>query len=57
MNSEDEFLVERIGRNTVQGVCRKLGCDTIRQMRCIPHSGHIDICQECYDELKRMEND
>jgi len=55
MNSNDELLVERIGRNIVQEVCRKLGCSTARQMYCIPHSGHTEICQECYEELIRME--
>ncbi len=47
----DDALVERVGSNTVLEICALLGCSAETRNGCIPHSGHIDLCKECYDEV------
>ena len=47
----DDALVERVGRNTVLEICALLGCSAETRNGCIPHSGHIDLCKECYDKV------
>ena len=51
----DDWLVERIGRKPVLDACAKLGCSMESQQHCVPHPGYIDLCQECYDAVKRGE--
>jgi hypothetical protein len=53
MMGHDDRIVEDIGRPTVLGACTKLGCSVEMQHDCVPHSGHVDLCKECIDAVKR----
>lgn len=50
----DTYLVESVGRDAVRDICTELGCGETTQICCIPHSGCIELCAECYHEIREQ---
>lgn len=50
----DNALVEKVGRTAVLEICTTLGCRMSTMGTCVPYSGPMDLCQECYTEAVKL---